>query len=223
MVSEEWPRFSPVGDAAVLVAFGAAIDPRINARVHSLAAAVGAARLPGFGEAVPAYTSLLVHYDPLRLTYAGALDALHALLPGLEQQQDVSTGRLVEIPVRYGGEDGPDLETVASLNGLSPQEVVAIHSGGEYPVYMIGFLPGFPYLGGMDPRIAAPRRERPRTRVPAGSVGIAGEQTGIYSLESPGGWQLIGRTPLALFDPLREPPALLAPGDRVRFVPVEEP
>lgn len=221
MRAEGWPRFAPLGDAAILVQFGDAIDPEINARVHRLAAALAAANRAGFGEPVPAYTSVLLHYDPLQLDYAEVLREVQALLPGQELREMVSSARLVEIPVRYGGADGPDLDTVAATNNLTPQEVIAIHSGREYPVYLIGFLPGFPYLGGLDPRIATPRRESPRTLVPAGSVGIAGEQTGIYPLDSPGGWQLIGRTSSALFDPQREPPSLLAPGDRVRFVPVE--
>ena len=135
---------------------------------------------------------------------------------------NVVNSRTVEIPTLYGGENGPDLSFVAEHNGLTVEEVVRIHSSRDYPVYMMGFTPGFPYLGGMDGRIAAPRLNSPRTNVPAGSVGIAGEQTGIYPMESPGGWQIIGRTETTLFDPNHEKPFLLAPGDQVRFVPVNE-
>ena len=221
MTVSEWPRFLPVGESAALVQFGNAIDPQINARVHSLAALLSQAAWDGFGEAVPAYTSLLVHYDPLRLDFSEVVKQIEDILPRLEMAAAQSTARLVEIPVTYGGEYGPDLETVAIARGLSPEAVIQIHSQTEYLVYMIGFTPGFPYLGGLDERIATPRRESPRTLVPAGSVGIAGQQTGIYPLDSPGGWQILGRTPLDLFDPTREPPSLLTPGDRVRFVPVE--
>lgn len=221
MATDRWPRFSPAGDSAVLVQFGAAIDARINARVHRLAAGIAQAGWAGFGEAVPAYTSLLVHYDPLALDYHEAVQRIESFLPFITAEQVESGARLVEIPVVYGGEEGPDLEEVATAHQLSAAEVIRLHSQAEYLVYMIGFTPGFPYLGGLNERIATPRRASPRTLVPAGSVGIAGQQTGIYPLASPGGWQIIGRTPLDLFDPRREPPSLLAPGDRVRFVPVE--
>lgn len=221
MASDVWPIFTPAGDSAVLVQFGDSIDPRINARVHRLAAGIALAGWAGFGEPVPAYTSLLVNYDPLALDYREAAQKIESLLPKIEDGRVETGARLVEIPVVYGGEEGPDLDDVADAHGLSAGEVIRLHGEAEYLVYMIGFTPGFPYLGGLDERIATPRRASPRTLVPAGSVGIAGQQTGIYPLASPGGWQIIGRTPLSLFDPGREPPSLLAPGDRVRFVPVE--
>lgn len=221
MTPDEWPRFSPAGDSAVLVQFGDSIDPRINALVHRLAAGIARAGWAGFGEAVPAYASLLVYYDSLEWDYEETARKIESLLPDIAGEQMETGARLVEIPVLYGGEEGPDLEDVAAACGLKAAEVVRMHSEAEYLVYMIGFTPGFPYLGGLDERIATPRRASPRTLVPAGSVGIAGQQTGIYPLASPGGWQIIGRTPLNLFDPVREPPSLLAPGDRVRFVPVE--
>lgn len=217
-LDDSYPRFQPAGDSALLVTFGEQIDLAINRRVHRLARALAGRPLPGLGEAVPGYAALLIHYDPLLLDY-----------PILETfvRQNLSSGevlalepRRVEVPVTYGGEAGPDLGFVAAHAGLSEAEVIRIHSGRDYPVYMMGFTPGFPYLGGLDPAIAAPRLSTPRTRVPAGSVGIAGEQTGVYPLDSPGGWRIIGRTALKLFDPTREPPFLLAPGDLVRFVPV---
>ena len=176
----------------------------------------GALRPEGGGEAVPAYASLVVHFDLMRIDYQTVSGWIQAQLEGLEER-GLPAARVVEIPVIYGGAHGPDLDFVARHNGLTPAEVVAIHSAGEYPVYMLGFTPGFPYLGGLDARIAAPRLETPRSRVPAGSVGIAGSQTGIYSLDSPGGWRLIGWTPLRLFDPAADPPALLNVGDVVKF------
>lgn len=213
--------FSPSGDSAILVTFGTQIDLRTNRRAHALAYWWMAQTQPGMGEAVVGYATLLAHYDPLRMDYAAALALLRrgleecAVLPELPP-------RVVEIPVRYGGEFGPDLAFVAAHCGLSEKEVVARHSAGEYPVYFIGFTPGFPYLGGMDASIAAPRLATPRPRVPAGSVGIAGAQTGVYPLESPGGWRIIGQTPMRLFDPARNPPALLEPGDVVKFVATKE-
>jgi KipI family sensor histidine kinase inhibitor len=221
VTAAEWPRFRPVGESAALVQFGNAIDAGINARVHRLADLLARADWQGFGEAVPAYASLLVHYDPLLWAYSDVVARIESCLPRLPLAEVSTTARLVEIPVIYGGDDGPDLEAVARAHDLTPRAVIQLHSQAEYGVYMIGFTPGFPYLGGLDERIATPRRESPRTLVPAGSVGIAGQQTGIYPLASPGGWQIIGRTALDLFDPARVPPSLLAPGDRVRFVPVE--
>jgi inhibitor of KinA len=210
----------PVGDAALLVRLGETIDPALNRRVHALARRLEQAALPGVEACVPAYAALMVYYDPLRLSAAGVEGWVRACLGGVVDLPP-DAPRRVEIPTVYGGEFGPDLEFVAIHNHLSQAEVVRIHTGADYPVYMLGFMPGFPFLGGMSARIAAPRLDTPRTRLPAGSVGIAGSQTGIYPLESPGGWRLIGRTPLRLFDPQRRPPALLAPGDLVRFVSVD--
>lgn len=216
----------PAGDSALLVSFdtGGQIDLDTNLRAHALAAALETANqndpMPGMGEAVPGYATLLVHYDPLLTGYAEVEARVRACL--VNDAVSLREPRRVEIPVVYGGEDGPDLDFVAQHSGLSVEEVVHIHASREYPVFLMGFTPGFPYLGGMDPAIAAPRLPAPRSRVPAGSVGIAGEQTGVYPLESPGGWRIIGRTPLRLFDPLRAEPFLLAPGDLVRFVPIEQ-
>lgn len=222
LASSGWPLLRPAGDSALLVIFGRQIDRAVNQMAHALARVLSVHRLHGVGEAVPAYATVLVNYDPLVISYPEIEDWVRSCL----EQTAVETGqppRLVEIPVLYGGEDGPDLDFVASHNHLTPAEVIQRHSGREYPVYMIGFTPGFPYLGGLDPAIAAPRLPTPRSRVPGGSVGIAGEQTGIYPVDSPGGWRIIGRTPLRLFDPLRDPPFLLEPGDVVRFVPMQSP
>jgi KipI family sensor histidine kinase inhibitor len=215
----DFPRFSPAGDSALLVELGDQIDLLTNRRLHALAGWL--AQQPGLGEAVPGYAALLVHYDPLRLGYA---DVLELVQRGLAEsvQAAQAAPRRVEIAVRYGGADGPDLDFVAQHCGLSISEVIRRHSQAEYVVYFLGFTPGFPYLGGLDASIAAPRLESPRARIPAGSVGIAGSQTGVYPLESPGGWCLIGRTDVPLFNPLHQPPALLAPGDVVRFVPIQD-
>jgi KipI family sensor histidine kinase inhibitor len=211
----------PAGDAALVVELGDLIDPVINRRVHQLTAVLRRAAVPGVLEVVPSYRSLLVYYDPLRLrleTLRARINEIHDTLG----QAPATRARVVEIPTRYGGEYGPDLRDVAAHNGLSPDEVVAIHAGADYLVYMMGFSPGFTYLGGMSARIATPRLGTPRTLIPAGSVGIAQQQTGIYPTASPGGWRLIGRTPIALFDARRDPPTVLEPGDYLRFIPVDE-
>ena len=218
------PSILPAGDSALLVSFDTSgrIDLEINRKAHALAAALEAANLTGpltgMGEAVPGYATLLVHYDPLALGFEQAAARVRACLSN--DAVALRDPRRLEIPVIYGGEEGPDLDFVAQHSGLSAEEVVRIHASRAYPVFLMGFTPGFPYLGGLDPAIAAPRLPTPRKRVPAGSVGIAGEQTGVYPLVSPGGWRIIGRTPLRLFDPQRDEPFLLAPGDLVRFVPL---
>lgn len=214
-------RMLSAGERGLVVELGAAIDPRVNARVRALGRAL-AARMAAEGiEVVPTYRSLLVIHDPLRLPRARLRRRIEELLRELpEAEEESDSGRVVHVPACYGGAFGPDLEEVARLHGLSPDEVAALHSECTYLVHMLGFTPGFPYLGGMAGRIATPRLATPRPRVPAGSVGIAGEQTGIYPLESPGGWRIIARTPLRLFDPGRDQPFLLAAGDRVRFTPV---
>jgi KipI family sensor histidine kinase inhibitor len=211
--------FNPLGDTALLLTLGDRIDPKLNVRLHALADGLKKLDLPGVGEAVPGYASLMVKYDPQRMDYPRLCVELQTLMDNFSETA-ASTPRRVEIPVIYGGEFGPDLGFVARHTGLTSEEVVRRHAAGVYPVYFLGFLPGFPYLGGLDPSLTTPRLESPRTRVPAGSVGIAGAQTGIYPSESPGGWQLIGRTPLKLFDPAAENPALLAPGDEVVFIPL---
>ena len=172
----------------------------------------------GVREVVPGMNNLTVELDQAAPDLENLLDALRT---GWRNSDAISfSSRRIEVPVQYGGEAGGDLDEVARHTGLSREEVVRLHSTGEYTVYFLGFLPGFAYLGGMDPRLATPRRKEPRSAVPAGSVGIGGKQTGIYPSVSPGGWQLIGRTSLQLFDPARDPPSLLLPGDTVRFVNV---
>lgn len=211
----------PLGDSALLVQLGDQIDPAINQKVHALDALINANAIAGILETVPAYCTLLIHYDPLILTYAQAsrwvMDEFSRLTDSLNRNP-----RRLEIPVVYGNASGMDLELVAAAKGISPADIIRIHSEREYTVYMMGFTPGFPYMGKLDERLIMPRLETPRTHVRAGTVAIAGEQTGIYPLESPGGWHLIGWTPLTLFDPQRENPFLFAPGDVVKFVPIEQ-
>ena len=212
----------PCGDCAVTVQVGKDISEETNQKVVSLLQTLQEAAVPGVRELVPSYSAVCVHYDPAVLPYETLLDKLNALELKELTSHDASQ-EIVEIPVCYGGEYGPDLDFVAQHNGLSPEEVVAIHSGGTYLVYMLGFLPGFAYMGGMDERIATPRLTSPRAKIPAGAVGIAGGQTGIYPLASPGGWQLIGRTPVKMFAMEGETCNFaLSAGDRVRFVPITE-
>lgn len=210
---------APLGDRAIVVQLGDRIDDDTFHRVQALSRRLQQAAISGVVEHVPAYTTVTIYYDPLQTTYQEVGASLEELLATLNASSTTAS-RTVEIPVCYGGEWGCDLEFVAEHNGLSTSDVIAIHSGVDYRLHMLGFAPGFPYLGGMSERIAAPRRSSPRPRIPAGSVGIAGSQTGIYSLETPGGWQLIGRTPLQLFRPDESPPTLLAAGDLVRFRPI---
>lgn len=208
------PRIAPLGDAALTISFGTRIDPVATDDVARWAATLAAKRLRGVIEWVPGYTALTVHFDPMVTSILQLSDDLRLAMAGPPGPKAESSGRIVEIVVRY---DGPDLADVATATGLSEREVVARHSAVEYRVLLLGFVPGFAYLGPIDPSLVLPRRASPRTRVPAGSVAIAGAQTGIYPAETPGGWHLIGHTAAPLFDPHRTPPALFAVGDRVRF------
>ena len=216
------PSITSFGDAALLVTFGERADPVITDRASGLARAIDerSAAAPGIGRAVPAQASVLVPFDPLALDVAAVANLVReairvaGIAPAAEPEEAV-----VEIAVAYGGADGPDLAEVAERHGLSPADVVELHAGAPYRVLFLGFAPGFAYLGGLPASLLTPRRATPRERVPAGSVGIAGEQTGIYPRSMPGGWNLIGRTDAVLFDPLRAEPALLRQGAVVRFVP----
>jgi KipI family sensor histidine kinase inhibitor len=211
---------TPAGDSVLVLALGeAAIDPELNARAHAIARQVRDRAIPGVRDVVSTFRTVAVFFDPLATDVDGVAAALHH---AADAPVSAMPGRLVDIPVVYGGDDGPDLEGVAAFARCTPGEVVARHAAKRYRVYMLGFLPGFPYMAHTDPAIAAPRHPTPRVSVAAGSIGIAGVQTGIYPGESPGGWQIIGRTPLVMFDAARRPPALLAPGDEVRFVATVE-
>lgn len=211
------PKIVPLGDAALLVQLGDEINVEINHRVQTLAALIDSAPLDGVIETVPAYSTLLIHYDPLVLTDSQIRTWVRTKLVHMDETESRKP-RQIEVPLRYGGEYGPDLESVAAYHGLHPADVIRIHSEKPYVIYMMGFTPGFPYMGKLHDAIATPRLETPRKHVPAGTVAIAGSQTGIYPVDSPGGWRLIGWTSLQLFDPKSEPPFLFSPGDEVRFV-----
>jgi len=209
---------SPLGDSAIVAALDGGLDESAVLRVRALAAAIGRSRLAGVVDVVPAFATVTVFYDPAR---SGDYDRLCREIENLAARADAALvsqdNRVVEIPVCYGGEFGPDLADVAARRSLAVEKIVALHEGANYFVQAVGFAPGFAYLGGLPEKIHTPRRATPRTGVPAGSVGIGGAQTGVYPLATPGGWNLIGRTPLRLFDAARAKPALLGTGDRVKF------
>jgi len=217
----ETPVFRPMGDRSLLVELGEKIAPDVNRRVQELMLQLQQARLPGVREFAPGYRSLLVVFDPLTLSPA-ELKARITDVAGRPASAGLPQAKLLTVPVFYGGEYGPDLEGVAGHLGISTDEVIRLHTETMYRVYMIGFTPGYPYMGELPAALAVPRRSTPRTRVPKGSVGIAQRQTGIYSVESPGGWQIIGWTPIELFDPTRQLPSLLEMGDRVKFEAVRQ-
>lgn len=213
------PVFRIAGDRGLLVEYGDAIDPEINRKVRSMAMALGEKKLPGILEYIPTYRSIIIVYDPSGTDASKIKDQVLALE---EQLSEISIPppETVKIPVCYGGDLGPDMEFVAKTHDLAVEDVVRIHSELEYQIYMIGFTPGFPFLGGLPEVLHTPRLQTPRKVVPAGSVGIANNQTGIYPIDSPGGWQLIGRTPLSLFDPRNLNPFLLKAGDKLKFYPI---
>jgi KipI family sensor histidine kinase inhibitor len=215
-----WPRVLDAGEAALVVEFADRIDPAANARVMALDAAVTALALPGVVECVPTYRSLMVHLDPL----SADADALRTTLLRLAEAAEpvARPARRWRVPVVYGGAFGMDLDDLAARHGLDPAALVAAHAAADYTVAMIGFMPGFAYLAGLDPALATPRRAEPRPRIPAGSVSIGGAQGAIGSLEAPSGWHLLGRTPMRVFMSERDPVFLFAPGDLIRFAPVPE-
>ena len=210
------PIFRLMGDRSLLVELGDEISPSVNQRVQELFTAMDMHPVDGVRELVPSYRSLLVIYDPLNISPADLEHTIRDTYHNLDQAE-LPEPRTIDIPIVYGGEQGPDLESVAQYHHITPQEVIDYHTRPTYRVYMIGFTPGYPYLGEVPDAISTPRRETPRILVPQGSVGIAQKQTGIYSVDSPGGWQIIGWTPVNLFDPQAQPPSLLMMGDRVRF------
>lgn len=214
-------KFIPAGDKSVVMEFGNSINPKINAKIRNMVIAIDKSDFYGIEEVIPTYRSILIIYDPLLIEYKELIEGLKEMENSLGDSKHSET-RIIELPTVYGGEYGPDIEFVAKHNNLTIEEVIKIHSSTDYLVYMLGFTPGFSYLGGMSGKIETPRLQVPRTKIPAGSTGIAGKQTGIYPIDSPGGWQLIGRTPVKLYDPLADPPVLLNAGDYVRFIPVDE-
>jgi KipI family sensor histidine kinase inhibitor len=215
------PKFLIMGDRSLLVEVGDEISIEVNRRVRLLYYSLNYRKLTGIIELLPSYTSLLIVFDPLVVSLSAMRTIVDRLVDS-PNETGIPEPKTVKIPVVYGGEFGPDLTGVADYHGLSPSDVVRCHTSAVYQVYMIGFTPGYPYMGEVPREIATPRRDTPRTHVPKGSVGIAQKQTGIYPVESPGGWQIIGRTPLTLFDPYATPPALLEAGDIVTFYPIEK-
>ena len=217
----EYPAYRVMGDRALLVELGDGISPLINKKVRELFLAIERYEIEGVMELVPAYRSLLITYDPLKITLTGLKKSINHIKETMDRTQ-IPEPRTFKVPVVYGGEYGPDLQWVARYHQITPEEVIRLHTASAYQVYMIGFTPGFAYMGELPNTIATPRKETPRTSVPRGSVGIAQSQTGVYPTESPGGWQIIGRTPLRLFDPAKWPPTPLEMGDLVKFFPIKE-
>ena len=214
---------SQISEVSALIEFGSEINEDINKRIRTFCTYLDEHPFKGMIEYVPAFASVSVIYNPLDINNEYPYEAVKDILEDILYKLDfsfINEEHIVEIPVCYGGEFGPDIEEVAKINNLTVDEVIKIHSDGKYLVYMIGFAPGFPYLGGMSEKIAAPRRESPRTAISKGSVGIAGMQTGVYPIETPGGWQLIGRTPIKLFDLDGDTKSLLKPGDIAKFYPI---
>ena len=207
------------GDRAILAEYGDAIDERVNEKVRAVTELLRQSTVKGIDLILPAYRSIGICFDPLVISVAD----IEKLLVNLESGLDSATipeARTVEIPVCYGGDYGPDIDFVAEHNGIDPEEVILLHSAAPYRIFTIGFAPGFFYLGGLDPRLHTPRMKTPRAMVPAGSVGIAETQTGAYPIDSPGGWRIIGRTPLRLFDASRPEPFFYQAGDSIRFMPI---
>lgn len=214
-------KFMTSGDSALNMEFGNNITKEINKKIRAMTVAIEIKKIAGIVEIVPTYRSLMIHYDPLIIEYDELVNVLKKMEENIENIE-LPAPEVIEIPTLYGGEYGPDIDNVAKHNNITVEEVIKIHTSKEYLIYMLGFTPGFSYLGGMDERIATPRLQSPRVKIPGGSVGIAGEQTGIYPIASPGGWQLIGRTPLELFDPKRENPILLKAGNYISFKSINE-
>ncbi|MBQ2751347.1 MAG: 5-oxoprolinase subunit PxpB [Oscillospiraceae bacterium] len=213
-------RFLTAGDCAVTVEFGNEISEDINRRIRAYMTALEKSSIDGIIEAVPTYRSVTVHYDPVAIRYENLLTKLKKLVSDIDVSA-LPEGEIIEIPVLYGGDEGPDIQFVADHNNLSIEQVIEIHTSGLYLIYMLGFTPGFTYLGGMSEKIATPRLTVPRVSIPAGSVGIADSQTGIYPLQSPGGWQLIGRTPVKMYDPDRAEPILPKAGQYIKFCAID--
>jgi inhibitor of KinA len=219
-------QITPLGDCAIMLTLGDSIDEATHRRVRAVVSRLESKPLRGLVDLVPAFVSVTVHYDPAEVEivnggspYEEFVAAVEAML-GAGDEGALAPPRIIEIPVAYGGELGPDLDDVAAAHDMTADDVIRIHAAGDYLVYMVGFMPGFAYLGGLASELATPRRKSPRTAVPAGSVGIGGQQTGVYPMVSPGGWNLIGKTPRRIFDIARDEPSLLLAGDRVRFKPI---
>lgn len=220
-MSITYPRILPAGDCSIIVEFGNEISDEINARISSFFNIIRNDKIKGVLEGVPTFRSVLINYDPRIISYQDLEVEIHKRLGAITTEGRVNK-RVIEIPVCYGGQYGPDLEFVAKHAGLSTQEVIDIHTSTDYLIYMLGFQPGFPYLGGLDSRIFTPRLTSPRVQIPAGSVGIGGEQTGIYPVASPAGWQIIGTTPVKAYNPDRTPAIPYEAGDYIHFYAIDE-
>ena len=214
-------KIVPEGDASLLIQFEQVISPEVNQKIAAAAKLIRAQQISGIIDMIPTYCSLLINYNPLVISYEALFKRVESIVR-MESHSEAGKKKVWEIPVVYGGTYGPDLGAIAEHAGISEEEVIKIHSSKDYLIYMLGFLPGFTYLGGLDEKIHTPRLASPRVRIPAGSVGIGGSQTGIYPMDSPGGWRLMGMTPVKTYDPDRETPILVEAGDYIRFVPVTE-
>jgi len=210
-----------VGDSSILIEFGKEISPQINSKIAAVVKLMRAQQVKGIIDMIPSFCALLINYDSRVISYNTLKTRIEGVLK-LDAEVEAAVARVFEIPVCYGGKYGPDLDNIAKHAEITTKEVIEIHSSSDYLIYMLGFLPGFPYLGGLDERIHIPRLPSPRITIPAGSVGIGGAQTGIYPLDSPGGWQLLGQTPVKTYDAESEVPILFEAGDYIRFVPVSE-
>jgi len=220
MSKVKYPRILPAAECSVIVEFGNEISNDINALISGFTSAMNDST-EGIIEVIPTFRSALITYDPRVLSYEKITEIINSKLENISVESD-ETKRVIEIPVCYGGKHGPDLEFVAKNSGMSTKEVIDIHSSKAYLIFMLGFQPGFPYLGGLDPRLFTPRLESPRAQIPAGSVGIGGEQTGLYPVASPAGWQIIGTTPVKCYNPARTPAIPYEAGDHIQFIPITE-
>lgn len=213
-------KIVPEGDSSILIVFGNEICPETNRRISAVVHLIRSQKIEGLVDMIPSYCALLVNYNPHVLGYEAIRERIEKLL-SIDVSEAAGTKRVFEIPVCYGGAYGPDIQNIADHAGMSVEEVISLHSSRDYLIYMLGFLPGFCYLGGLDERIHTPRLANPRLKIPAGSVGVGGAATGIYPMESPGGWQLMGLTPVRTYDPDRKVPILLEAGDYIRFIPID--